>query len=171
MKRRESAREDESRKTVEAVGREDLQRQTVETVVLPVVQEEIHVDKRVVESGGIRIHKLVREREEVIETRLEAEEVEVHTVPVNRIIEKPIDVRLEGETMIIPVLEEVLVVEKRLMLKEEIHVTRKRRVTEEPQTVVLRGEEVVVERIDAPTQLGTNGKSIQNKKGGRPQVG
>jgi len=168
MKQRERIREDEMRKAAETVVREDEQRRTVETVVLPVVQEEIHVDKRVVESGGVRIHKIVREREEVIETHLEAEEVEVHTVPINRIIDKPVDVRLEGETMIIPVLEEVLVVEKRLMLKEELHVTRKRRVTEEPQTVVLRGEEVVVERFETPSGPGVNGNSIHNKKNGNP---
>ena len=51
--------------------------------------------------------------------------------------------------MIIPVLEEVLVIQKRTVLKEELHVTRLRReVHHEPQHVVLRAEEVTVEHFD-----------------------
>ena len=45
-----------------------------------------------------------------------------------------------------PEIEEVLVVEKRLVLKEEVRVTRKRRQVRNPQRVTLRREEVVVER-------------------------
>jgi hypothetical protein len=47
----------------------------------------------------------------------------VRHVPVERILDEPAVPRQEGETMIYPVMEEVLVVEKKLMLKEEIHVT------------------------------------------------
>lgn len=50
---------------------------------------------------------------------------------------------------VVPVVEEVLVVEKRLVLVEELHV-RKRRVEERrPQAFTLRKEEVVAERLDA----------------------
>jgi len=68
---------------------------------------------------------------------------------VDRVVAGPVPVRHEGDTMIVPVLEEVLVVEKRLVLKEELRVTRRRVETREPQTVTLRREDVVVERFTA----------------------
>jgi hypothetical protein len=62
------------------------------------------------------------------------------------------DVRYEGDTMIIPVLEEVLVVEKRLMLQEEIRVTRHRSAVRTPQRVTLRSEQARVERIEGEAE-------------------
>jgi stress response protein YsnF len=44
-------------------------------------------------------------------------------------------------------VEEVLVVEKRLMLREEIHIRQQRIETHQPQRVTLRSEEVQVERV------------------------
>jgi stress response protein YsnF len=75
------------------------------------------------------------------------EKVDVERVPVNQQIESPLRPRYEGETLIIPVMEEVLVVERRLMLKEEIRVTKRRQTVHNPQRVILRSEEILVERI------------------------
>jgi stress response protein YsnF len=61
-------------------------------------------------------------------------------------VDEPVPTRTEGETTIIPVMEEVLVVEKRLRLKEELHVTRRRTEHRDPQRVTLRSERVEVER-------------------------
>ena len=55
--------------------------------------------------------------------------------------------RDEGDTLIIPVFEEVLVIERRIRLKEELHIHRKREIVHEPQQVLLRREEVTVERL------------------------
>lgn len=57
-----------------------------------------------------------------------------------------------GDVMIVPLLEEVLVVEKRLMLKEELHISKRRTEVHNPQRVILRSEEVTVERIDEAEQ-------------------
>lgn len=117
-------------------------------LTVPVVEEQVRVEKRTVETGRARITKRVHEREEVIDEPLMREEVAVERVLVNRPWEgEPPSVRYEDEKMIIPILEEVLVVEKRLMLKEELHVWRVQRTVHEPQRVTLRKEEVTVERI------------------------
>jgi len=55
--------------------------------------------------------------------------------------------------MIIPVLEEVLVVEKRLMLKEEIHITQHNEEFHRPQHIVLRTEDITVERLAPHGQI------------------
>ena len=62
--------------------------------------------------------------------------------------------REENGTTIISVVEEVLVVEKRWMLREEIHIRKRRTETHQPQRITLRSEDVQVERIpqaDEPT--------------------
>src|SRR3982751_2082323 len=78
------------------------------------------------------------------------ERVNVERKAVNRIVDGPVDVRYEGDTTVIPVLEEVLVVEKRLILREEIHITRSTEEVHKPQRVVLRREDVSVERMEDP---------------------
>ena len=86
------------------------------------------------------------ERTEVVDLPLTREEVSVERVAVNRVVDGPVETRREGDTWIVPVLEEVLVVEKRLMLREEVRITTRRTEVAEPQTVTLRREEAVVER-------------------------
>ena len=54
------------------------------------------------------------------------EDCDVERVPIKRMIDQPAEVRQEGDTLIIPLMEEVLVVEKRLMLREELHIRRRR---------------------------------------------
>jgi uncharacterized protein (TIGR02271 family) len=117
----------------------------------PVMEEELHVDKRTVETGrGVRIHKTVSQREQTIDQPLIHDELLVEHVPVGRVIaeEAPPRMRYEGDTLIVPVLEEVLVVQKQLMLKEEVHIRRQQRTVANPQSVILRSEQVMVERFD-----------------------
>ena len=84
------------------------------------------------------------------------EEVAIRHVPINKVWEGPPPApRYEGETYILPLLEEVLVVEKRLVLKEELHISRAQRTVHAPQNVVLRSEDVSVERVPPDSNLET----------------
>jgi len=96
----------------------------------------------------VRIRKVVHEREEVVDEPLLDEEVEVERVSINRVVGEPVQIRYEGDIAIIPLHEEVLVVEKRLMLKEELHVAKRQVERRDPQKVSLRREEAVIERKD-----------------------
>jgi uncharacterized protein (TIGR02271 family) len=116
-------------------------------LVLPVIEETLTVDTRPVETGRIRIRKVVHEREELVDPPLLREEVIIERVPVNRVVEGPVPMRYEGDTVIVSVLEEVLVVETRLLLTEEVHITTRRTETRTPERVTLRHEDVTIERI------------------------
>jgi len=118
-------------------------------VVVPVVEEELRVGKRVVETGRVRVTKTVHEHEEVVDEPLMREEYDVVRVPVDEFVDGPVGPRHEGETLVVPVLEEVLVVEKRLVVREELRITRRRTEERRPQRVKLLSEEVSVERADA----------------------
>jgi uncharacterized protein (TIGR02271 family) len=118
-----------------------------ETQVLPILEETLDVQTRQVETGRVRLSKVVRERAETVDEPLLREEVTVERKVVNRRVEHPPTVRQAWDTLIIPVVEEILVVEKRLMLKEELHITTRRVEEHKPQTVTLRREEVRMERL------------------------
>ena len=115
--------------------------------VVPVLAEDLEVQKRSVETGKVRITKVVHEREALVDEPLWREEVEVTRVPMQRVVEGPVPVREEHGTTIFSVVEEVLVVEKRWMLREEIHIRKQRIETHQPQRITLRSEEVQVERV------------------------
>jgi uncharacterized protein (TIGR02271 family) len=115
-------------------------------VVVPVMEEELRVGKRVVETGRVRVTKTVSEREELVDVPLMREEFDVERVPVNAFVDGPVAPRHEGETLVVPVLEEVLVVEKRLLVREELRITRRTSEEHRPQRVTLLSEEVSVER-------------------------
>ncbi|MGE5563099.1 MAG: DUF2382 domain-containing protein [Bacillota bacterium] len=120
-----------------------------EVAAIPLVEERLSVAKRQVESGRVRVHVTVEEHEEIVTEQLLHDDLQIERVPRNvRLTEVP-HVRLEGNTTIVPVVEEVLVVEKALVLVEEIHICR-RSVPEETQIpVTLRVERASVERDPA----------------------
>ncbi|TFW09900.1 DUF2382 domain-containing protein [Oxalobacteraceae bacterium OM1] len=119
-------------------------------VVIPVFAEDVHVDKRTIDTGGLRISKHVTEEERVIDEALFRDALDVQRVRVDRIVSEDDAprARQEGDTYIVPVLEEVLVVQKQLLLKEEVRITRRREEVHAPQRVSLRSEHVSVERAD-----------------------
>ena len=120
-----------------------------EAEVIPLAEEELRVDKRMVTTGRVRVRTIVDVETELAKATLDGEAVEVTRVPVDRMIDQPPAIRTENDVTIIPILEEILVVEKRLVLKEELHV-RKRKTTEDVEIPVeLRKQRAVVERIPA----------------------
>lgn len=142
----------------ERSGRNRINTGNVESASIPVIEEKLQVGKEVVETGKVHISKRVHEEEETIGVPLSQEEVKVERMPVNKYVEKaPPGIRQEGDTTIISVLEEVTVVEKRLMLVEEVHISKHKENSISEQKVKLRKEEVVVDRKDGePTHRKTD---------------
>jgi uncharacterized protein (TIGR02271 family) len=138
---------DEYRNREEAYRREDSNRPEDRTETIPVIEEQVEVSKQTVETGRVRISKGVREEEVDIDLPTTSEEVSVERVEVNKYVETaPPPVRYEGETMIIPVVREVMVVEKKILVVEELHVTKRQVKTHDTQRITLRKEEVNVNR-------------------------
>ncbi len=120
-----------------------------QSAVMPVIEEQLQVGKKVVETGSVRINKIVREEEVTVETPVVVEKLDIERIPINQYVESaPPAVRYEGDVMIVPILEEVVVVEKRLRLVEELRITKRQEHTQVSQPVVLRKEEVTVDRRD-----------------------
>jgi uncharacterized protein (TIGR02271 family) len=125
---------------------EPMKRKNENTASLNVLQEQANVDKKIVESGKVYIHKKVHQTDEEISVPVSHEAVTIKKVPVNKYVDVAPSVRNEGNTTIIPVIKEVLVVEKKLMLVEEVHVIKNIVEKTEEHTIPLRKEEIEVER-------------------------
>ena len=113
---------------------------------------DLSVGKEAVETGRLRVSKQTHIHEADVDADLLREEAIVETVPRGqRIFAMPVT-RVEGDTTIIPVVEEVLFTERRLFLKEEIRVTRRRTTEHFHDTVTLRRQEAVVSRLQSATE-------------------
>lgn len=127
-----------------------------QTETLPIIEETARIDKRVVETGRVRVRTRTETMEEMLRETLRSDMVGVTRVPIDRVIAEgeaaPVT-RMENGVTVIPVLEEVLVVEKRLVLKEEVHIrqTTSGEAVEVP--VTLRRQHAVVERVSADERV------------------
>jgi uncharacterized protein (TIGR02271 family) len=81
------------------------------------------------------------------------EDVQVERVTINRMLDAPLEVRQDGDTTIIPVVEEVITVQKRLLLREEVRITRRRVEVREPRKLTLNGPQ--------PRTFGADGREIE----------
>jgi len=136
-------------------------------LVVPVMEEQLKVGRKRVETGKVRITKVVNERRELIEEPVFGEDVEVKRVPIDRVVDgPPPPVRMEGDVMIIPLLEERVVTQKQVFLKEELHVIKRQYETTSSQEVTLRTEEAVVEEV-SPEEERPVAKVARRRGAGR----
>ncbi|HZS56535.1 MAG TPA: DUF2382 domain-containing protein [Bryobacteraceae bacterium] len=117
-------------------------------VVIPVVQEQVHVDAKPVITGGVRVTKHVESHDELIQQQLRTGHADIKRVQTNRIVDGPQPAQRVGNTLIIPVVSEILRVEKQWVVTEEIHITQREELRTVEQTVPVNYERAEVERLD-----------------------
>ncbi|MCJ2118441.1 YsnF/AvaK domain-containing protein [Methylobacterium sp. J-001] len=121
-----------------------------EEAVLPLIAETAGIEKRAVETGRVRVTTRTETVEEVLRETLRSDMVGVTRVAINRTLaegEAPPVVREANGVTIIPILEEILVVEKRLVLREEVHVRQTTAGEGVEMPVTLRRQHAVIERV------------------------
>lgn len=91
---------------------------------IPILQEEARITKRSVATEQVNVRTFAEEEQVVLRDEVSHEQVEVTRIPVDREVDEAPPVRTEGDVTIVSVLEERLVVEKRLFLVEELHLRR-----------------------------------------------
>ena len=122
------------------------ERQTID-----LLEEQIEVSKRATVSGRVRVSSVTDLVEEQVRETLAGQTIEVVHVPIDRFVDTIPEVRTDGDVTIMPVVEEVLVVEKRLRLKEELHIRIVRTEDAVSIPVTLRKQRAVVERLEPET--------------------
>jgi uncharacterized protein (TIGR02271 family) len=117
--------------------------------VIPVIEEKFRIDKEKVVTGNFRVSKTVHEEEVTENVPVTEENVSIKRIEINKYVDSaPPASRQEGDCTIISVVKEVLVVEKKLMLMEEIHVTKQHKESSVPVKDTLRREEVKISKTE-----------------------
>lgn len=124
---------------------------------IPLLEEQLQIDKRLVETGQVRIRTSTVEQQEKIDLALLREDVQISRVPVNRPVDHPVATRQEGDVTIISLHKEVAVTATQLVLVEELHVSMRRSEVVAPQYVNVRREQIQIERTS--TDCPANGAS------------
>jgi uncharacterized protein (TIGR02271 family) len=115
-------------------------------IVVPLHEEAVAVTKRVVATGRVQVSRITHRREQLVDEMLAREEVTIERTPVDRPIDAVPPIREEQDTIVIPVVEEVLQIERRLILKEEVRIRRVKGTRNYQEKVTLRKQEAVVTR-------------------------
>ncbi len=118
------------------------------SATLALTEETVTVSKVKATTGRVRVRTVSEERDEAVSAVLESETFDVVRVPIDREVDVAPTIRTEGDLTIIPVMEEILVVEKRLLLKEEIHLRRRKSIDPVESVVTLRRQRAEIERLD-----------------------
>lgn len=122
-----------------------------EAVYIPVASEALEVKVRDVVTERIRVATTTETIDETIQAELVSDEVEVSRVPIDRVVDRMPDIRVEGDVTIVPVVEEVLFIEKRLVLTEEIHIKRHQSTEDVEMTVPVKKQHLTIERTPVET--------------------
>jgi uncharacterized protein (TIGR02271 family) len=142
-------------------------------LVIPLYADELSINRREVERGGVRVSINTNTREHIVDEPVTNTRVEVKRIPIGRIVEAAPPVRTEGDTIIIPVMEETIVVERRLILKEEIILRRVHTDERHRERVSLREQEAVIERQPAAAASSPSSAEepiIFRNEGVRPMI-
>ena len=122
---------------------------------VPLYEERIDVAKMQAVTDRVRVSTHVDERAVLIEELIERGDLTIERIAVERPVTQAPEPRQEGDTLIVSVVEERPVVERRLFVVEELRITRSsvtRRVTI-PET--LRTMRATIEREDSSPATGT----------------
>ena len=123
--------------------------QDPEQILVPLHAEEVSVGKRRVVTGQVKVATVTRQHEQLVEELLEHDHVEIERIAIGKEVDTVPPVREDGDILIIPIIEEVVVVERRLLLKEEVRVRRIRQTQRYQERVVVRKQEAVITRLPA----------------------
>lgn len=115
---------------------------------IPLHVEELSVSRRQTGGDTLQVSTVTREHERFVDEMLNHERVEIERVPIGRPVDAMPPVRQEGDTTIMSVVEETIVVERHLFLKEEVRIRRLRVSERHQETVVLRKQEAVIARVE-----------------------
>jgi uncharacterized protein (TIGR02271 family) len=140
----------------------DYSRETV----IPLFEEALSVSRRVVPTSRVRVSRVTHSHEHLVDELLERERVEVERVAIDKPIDHMPSVREEGDCLIFPVVEEVLRIERVLVLKEEVRIRRVKGTERYQERVTLRKQEAVVNRlpIDETTTQQANHREVSDAK-------
>lgn len=91
---------------------------------IPLYEEQLEIDKVQAITDRVQVSTHVDEHAVLIEDTVERGKLTIERIAVDRAVTEAPEPRQEGDTLIVSLVEERLVVEKRLFVIEELRITR-----------------------------------------------
>jgi uncharacterized protein (TIGR02271 family) len=147
-------------------------------VHIPLAEERLRVGRKRVATRRVRLRTRTERTQHVIEEPSLHETFDIKRIKTNQLVDSPPRVRQEGRTTIIPLLKEVIIVTKQLVVAEELHITRHVEKSSSRKRVTLRSQRLEID--DGQSALksrvhrhdshgnGRHQKSIRRRKQGKP---
>jgi uncharacterized protein (TIGR02271 family) len=129
-------------------------------IALPLYEEAVTVSKRVVPKNRVRVSTVTHQRRQLVDELLQRENVEVSRISIGRPIEAVPAVREEDDTIIVPVVEEVLTLQRTLILKEEVRIRKVRTEERYQEIVTLRSQEAGITRLPVEKYAASEAAAI-----------
>ena len=140
-----------------------------DTKFLSLAIEDVAISKRRVAGDLVRLSTSTRTLERVVDEELTHEHLIVERVSIGRVVDAVPEVRVEGDVTIMPVVEEEIVVQRRLILTEEVHLRRVRVSGRHRETVAVREHVAAVTRIGAGS-AGAHATASIPRSSGVPEL-
>jgi stress response protein YsnF len=126
---------------------------------IPLLEEQLQVGTHTVELGRVQVRKRVEEQIAQHVVGLRSEELEVERLDVDRIVDEMPEPFMDGDVLVVPVVEEELVevvVRRQLRVKQELRIRRVAREIEHTIDVPLRSEQVEITRTRNDEDVSTS---------------
>jgi len=150
--------------------------QRSEATTVQLHEEQLKVGKRQVETGGVRLRKIIRTETVNQPVELQREEIVVERVPGKQSTQ-PGGKEFQQQDIYIPLRREEAVVQKETRVREEVRVSKKAQTERQSVSEQVRREDVEVQRSGAmpppTTPRGTQpkgGQRTEKREGGRKAV-
>jgi uncharacterized protein (TIGR02271 family) len=117
-------------------------------IILQLQAESVDVSKRQVVTGRVRVSVETKTSQRTVTEDLLRQTVDVERILIGTVTDTMPEPREEGDVLIIPIVEEVLV--RRFLVREEVRIRRNRFVEQHSEDVTLRHQDVVVTREAEP---------------------
>jgi len=119
---------------------------TADSVTVPVIEETLVPVTQWQEAGALEIRKSVHVVNQELDVPVQYEEATVERVPVNRVLAagETLAPRQDGDTLVIPIVHEELMVVKRQVLVEEVRITKQIRTTTRHFSEPVRREDIQI---------------------------
>lgn len=130
-----------------------------EEVTVPVVEERLTTETSWREAGTATVRVRTEDVPERVTAEITREELEVAEVVVERVLaeaEMPTS-RQEGEVLVIPVIEERLVITKQRVLTKELHITKRTRTETQEVSETVQRQWVEIDAGDAAARVHPGG--------------
>jgi uncharacterized protein (TIGR02271 family) len=125
----------------------EIQADETREAVIPLFEEKLAVTKQVVPTSRVQVSRVTHSHEQLVDELLNHECIEIERIPFDKLVDAMPSIREDGDSIVIPVVDEVVKVERYLILKEEVHVRRVRATERYQESVTLRKQEAVVTRL------------------------